>query len=192
MEATSLLSLRFTPSFQTRGTGGLARRYPGGTACSSICATVLRSTPNWRAAVPGYTSTEYISRPQLVRLGHKMRTLTPRRSHHPTDSADHFVSGMHRGSNHEPAPVTGSLARSVLAERTTQPSARRRRPTCPPPGGEEALFAPIPCPTRTNCAGSFRPGRPVVRRAHREVPRSEPRCGRPLASAMDGVADGTD
>ena len=90
-------------------TGGLVRRYPGETACSSIFATVLRSIPNWRAAalllIPSTwharrtrlcESTKYISHPQLVRLGHKMRTLTPRRSDHPTDSVDHFVSGIHR------------------------------------------------------------------------------------------------
>ena len=37
----------------------------------------------------------HIARPQLVRLGYKMRTFTPRRSVHPTDSDDHFVPGMH-------------------------------------------------------------------------------------------------
>ena len=90
-------------------TAGPVRRYPGATACSSIFATVLRSIPNWRAAalllIPStwharrtrlYKSTQYISRPQLVRLGPKMRTFTPRWSDYPTDSTDHFVSGIHR------------------------------------------------------------------------------------------------
>ncbi len=37
----------------------------------------------------------YIARPRLVRFGHKMRTFTPRRLVHPTDSDDHFVPGIH-------------------------------------------------------------------------------------------------
>ena len=89
-------------------TAGPVRRYPGATACSSIFATVLHSIPNWRAAalllIPStgharrtrlYQSTQYISRPQLVRLGPKMRTFTPRWSDYPTDPTDHFVSGIH-------------------------------------------------------------------------------------------------
>ena len=89
-------------------TAGPVRRYPGATVCSSIFATVLRSIPNWRAAAllltPStwharrsrmYQSTEYISRPQLVRFGPKMRTFTPRWSDYPTDPTDHFVSGIH-------------------------------------------------------------------------------------------------
>ena len=44
---------------------------------------------------PLYQSTQYIARPQLVRLGPKMRTFTPRWSDYPTDPTDHFVSGIH-------------------------------------------------------------------------------------------------
>ena len=39
-----------------------------------------------------------------------MRTFTPRRSDHPTDSADHFVSGIHKA----PHRITAALE-SVIA-----------------------------------------------------------------------------
>src|SRR6056297_887083 len=83
-------------------TGKAVRRYPGGTECSRIFASVLRSIPKRRPAalllIPSpwharrtrlYKSTEYISPPSAHRLqvsGFRLRNFTPRRSDHQTVS----------------------------------------------------------------------------------------------------------
>ncbi len=89
--------------------GAFDLRYPGGTECSRIFRTVLRSMPKTRAAslllilstwharrTRLYRSTEYISPPSTRCLRRKVRNLTPRRSDQPTASAVQFVSGIYR------------------------------------------------------------------------------------------------
>ena len=56
------------------------------------CSFHLRGTPD----VPGHIAPQKSSPcRQLVGFGLKMRTLTPRRSDHPTDPAVQFLSGVH-------------------------------------------------------------------------------------------------
>ena len=67
-------------------------------------------------------------RPQLVRLGLKMRNFTPRRSDHPTDSAVHFVSGIHiLKISLSPRSLAKSFSARSVASFGRQPQFRPRR-----------------------------------------------------------------
>ena len=117
---------------------GPSGRYPGGTACSSIFATVLRSIPNRRTAAllnqslatwhvrPHrlYKSTEYISRPQLVRLGPESVSKVMRLGAQSADE-EHDGGGVEEGFG----PTAMVASKSFASRRLRLIQAKKRSTT---------------------------------------------------------------